>query len=276
MKLMRVLKKVYCEPWLIRPDMHLQLSEIVGRHVRNDVKAIEDAENALPEIEPLKAEIIDGMAVIPIHGVIGKRVGMLEKTSGVTDIDEVSRLFDEVMADPSIKGVLFDIDSPGGTVGGVMEFAENIRASRDDKPIHAFSDGDMCSAAYWIGSQADTVTATASSSIGSVGVYLPLLDSSRRYEMEGLKVDVIKAGDLKAIGVPGTALTDQQRAHLQEQVDFIYSRFKSAVIDGRREYISDEFMQGQSLYADQSKKTKLIDDVVSGRASALDILHKSL
>lgn len=277
MKLIRVLKKVYCEPWLIRADMHAKLSAIVGRHVCGNEAEIKASEMEMPEPEELKATITDdGIAIIPIMGVIGKRVGMLEKTSGVTDIDEISRLFDGVMADPTVKAIMLDIDSPGGTVGGVMEFAESIRQSRDDKPIHAMTDGDMDSAAYWIGSQADTVTATQSASVGSIGVYLPMLDASRAYEMQGYKVELFKSGDLKGIGVPGTSLSDDQRAHLQSQVDYLFGQFKSAVIDGRRELINDNFMQGQALYAAQAREAKLIDDIVQSKAQALDILRKSL
>jgi signal peptide peptidase SppA len=220
--------------------------------------------------------MINGIAVIPVQGMIGKRVGALEKTSGVTDIDEVSALFNVAMADSSVRGVLFDIDSPGGTVGGVMELAENIRFSRNEKPVWAFTEGDMDSAAYWIGSAASHIAATKSASVGSIGVYLPLLDSTRAFEMAGYKQEVIKSGNLKAIGVPGTPLADDQRAYLQSQVDFLYAQFKAAVIEGRGRNVPDEAMQGQAFYTEQAQGFGLVDDVVSGINDCLDGMNKIL
>ena len=280
MRLLRILNAVHCEPWLVRPAYHAQIAEIVRLHAIGNEAQIQANIAALniDASEPAKLEIQrrGEVAVIPIHGMIGKRVGMLEKTSGVTDIDEVSALFDVAMAEPMYKAVLFDIDSPGGTVGGVMEFAENIRFSRSEKPIWAFTDGDMDSAAYWIGSACGHIAATKSAAVGSIGVYLPMLDQSRAYEMAGLKREVIKAGDLKAIGVPGTAITDEQRAHLQAQVDYLYAQFKGAVVEGRGRAIADEAMQGQAFYATQARECGLIDDVVASMQDCLDGLNSVL
>jgi signal peptide peptidase SppA len=278
MKLMRVLQKVYCEPWLIRPDFHARIADIVKLHAAGNEAQIK-ANLAMmgldiEEPEDIECEMIGAVAVLPIQGVIGKRVGMLQKTSGVTDIDEVSALFNSTMADPSVKAILLDIDSPGGTVGGVMEFAELIRDCRSDKPVWAFTDGDMDSAAYWIGSACGHIAATSSACVGSIGVYLPLIDQSRAYEMAGYKAEVIKAGELKAIGVPGTSLTSEQRAHLQSQVDYLCDMFKASVNEGRGKTIDPSFMQGQALYAPQALAAGLIDDVVSNRQEVIDGLNK--
>jgi signal peptide peptidase SppA len=279
MKLMRVLNEVHCKPWLIREDVHCRIAEIVQMHVAGDTERINAAVKALglietDEPEPLESQNIDGISIIPIRGVIGRRVGMLEKTSGVTDIEEISALLDVSMADTAVRGIILDIDSPGGTVAGVMELAENIRFSRKDKPIWAFTSGDMDSAAYWIGSAASHISATPSASVGSIGVYLPWMDQTKRYEIAGVKVDVIKAGRLKGMGVPGTALNEEQRAYLQSQVDYLRDQFKGAVIDGRERMIDDETMQGQAFYAAQALERGLIDDICGTMHELIDAINR--
>ncbi|WP_172682970.1 S49 family peptidase [Verrucomicrobium spinosum] len=79
---------------------------------------------------------------------------------------------------------------------------------------------------YWLASQADVIAAAPSSCIGSIGVYMALLDETRALEMEGYTVNLIKAGKHKAMGASFQKLTDEERAIFQGQVDSIYADFK--------------------------------------------------
>ena len=262
-RLSHILHAVYCEPWLITSQMHRQICDIVMQHITGEAHQAGGIAS-LFEDEP-KEDILrltdEGTAILAINGVIGKRVSALEKSSGMVDIDELSEAFDVAMADSNVTGIILDISSPGGTVTGVPELASKIQEARSEKPSVAVTDTMAASAAYWIGSQAWSFVASESAVVGSVGVYMSVLDESRAYEMAGYKQDVIKAGTMKGAGIPGTSLSSEQRDQFQGEVDYIHAQFKAAVRTGRGRDISDESMQGQDFYAEQAVELGLINAI---------------
>jgi ClpP class serine protease len=78
-------------------------------------------------------------------------------------------------------------------------------------------------------------------------------------EMQGIKVDVIKAGKFKGAGIPGTSLSEDQRTMLQDRVNYIHSEFKGDVKAMRS--VRDEDMEGQDFFAPLALRAKLIDDI---------------
>lgn len=250
---------VYCEPWLIRPAMHATIANILAAHVSGEAhKAGGIAELfGIEENEEPMCTMDGDVAVISVDGVIGKRVSALEKSSGTVDVDDVAAALRTAYEDPAVRGIVLDINSPGGTVTGVPELGSLVAAA--PKRVVAYTDTMAASAAYWIGSQAEAFVASPSATVGSVGVYLALLDESRAYELAGYRKEVIKSGRIKGIGVPGTALTDEQRTHLQAVTDALHAQFKAAVRAGRGD-VSDDDMQGQDFYADAGQRAGLIDE----------------
>ena len=262
MKLERILREVYSEPWLIRPQMHATICAIVEAHVNGtaDHKAIAAEFEDQEEVE---LQMRDEVAVVPVHGVIGKGVSALEKSSGVTDVRDVEKMLSFCRQEQGISAVVLDINSPGGTVAGVPELADSIMALTADKPVFAHVDEMACSAAYWLASQCKMIAMDQSAIVGSIGVYLPIADQSERYRQQGVKMEIIKGGKFKGMGIPGTSLTDEQREQLQSRVDYIYGQFKAAVRRGRGKEVSDEDMQGQDFFGEQAKEAGLVDAIMS-------------
>jgi protease-4 len=275
--LARIQAALYCEPWLIRPEVHVKISEIVAKHVSGDAHAaggiaslFQDEEDDRDMCEVLNEE--SRVWCIHIDGILGKRVGQLEKSSGVTDVDEISENFATLVNDPNVTGIVLDISSPGGTVTGTPELADEIYAARSAKPIIAYTDTMCASAAYWLAAQAHVIIASPSAVVGSVGVYLALLDASRAYEMAGLTMEVIKAGKYKGAGIQGTKLTDAQRELLQARVDALHARFKESVMRGHPN-IKPEHMQGQDMYAEEARGCGMVDIVNGNIRSAADVVQ---
>ncbi len=183
-----------------------------------------------------------GTFVIPIVGMIGKGLSPLDAI-GAADVEKIDDQIDEALA-ANPKRILFHINSDGGTVDGVDELADKIRSLPVD--TIAFSSGSMNSAAYWIGSAANRVVVSPSSSIGSVGVYLTLLDQSAQAKANGLEVKVFKSGQFKGIGIPGTSTTPEQDDYLQREVDALAETFKASV-KMKRKLVQDSDLQGQSM-----------------------------
>jgi len=210
----------------------------------------------------------DGTGVIPIAGVIGKGLSPLEKMTGAVDVSDISETIDDYAMNPQVTRIAFQVSSPGGTVTGVEELANKVRNIA--KPTMSYSDTEMASAAYWIAAAADKVVASPSSTIGSIGVYMVVADYSEAAKAEGIKMIVIKAGQHKAIGVPGAEVTEDQQDHLQEGVDEIWGDFKAAVLKTRK-MVKASDMEGQVFSGKQAAQRNLVTGLADSFNEAVEM-----
>ena len=246
------------EPMLIDPARASEFADVkVG--IVDQVQALFGS--------PDKPSVVNGYGIVPLKGVIGKGLLPIEKMMGAADLNEFTDSVRAMAADPSVHTIVLDVSSPGGTVTGVEEAAGVVRSA--GKPTIAFTDTEMASAAYWIGASADRVVATPSATVGSIGVYMAFADTSKMYESAGVKVEVIKSGDLKAAGLDGTSLSDAQRNDLQAQVDEIHAEFKAS-IRSKRALVNDNAMRGQVFSGRAAAKQGLVTGLVSGLG---DVIH---
>lgn len=210
------------------------------------------------------------VGVVKLNGIIDKNLTQFEMDCyGGYDLADFDHALQVAAADPRVECIVLAINSPGGSVTGVPESAARVAALTAKKEVHAFVDGQACSAAYYIASQADHIAAAPSAVLGSVGVYMALLDETRALEMEGYKVELIKAGKFKAMGASFKPLTDEERAMLQESVDEIHRSFRTAVKSGRRaptergghQTVTDAVMEGQWFDGKASLQHRLVDEL---------------
>lgn len=213
-------------------------------------------------------------AILPIHGVISKNISEMESLCGCCDIQDVEEMLEECERDPLITTIILDIDSPGGTSVGVPELANRIKNCSKD--VISFTSNEACSAAYWLGSQANVgFYATPSSTVGSVGVYICFNDISKMFEMEGVKAEVIKSGIFKGAGIQGTSLDDNQRSMLQAEVIDIHNDFKIAV-KAVRSFVEDSSMEGQCFSGKRGAEAGLVTGLVNGFDELMESLNKQV
>lgn len=194
----------------------------------------ESARMALhPATERATARKPGAVAVIPVRGIITNRRTFMEMIGYATSTELLSRRIRAAVADPEVKAVILDIDSPGGTVPGVPELADEIFNLRGDKPIVAQVNAVAASAAYWIASATDQIAAPPASYTGSIGVFSIHVDETAALEAEGLKVSVMASTDDKVEDMPFLPLSDDARAYLQARVDEFDRMFTDAVARGR-------------------------------------------
>lgn len=210
------------------------------------------------------------VGVIPVVGVIGEGLSPIERIMGATDVNDISAALDAFAKMPEVQTVVFDVNSPGGTVTGVPELADKIAAY--SKPTVAFAKKAL-SAAYWIGSAADRVVTTTSGKVGSIGVYVAVDDVSKQKAAMGVTTKVIKAGKHKAIGHPGTSMSADDEALIQESVDNTHEMFKSSVLR-KRKNASLSAMEGQTLDAKQGVSAGLVTGMVPSFASLIESLNR--
>jgi signal peptide peptidase SppA len=197
----------------------------------------------------------DGTGVIPIVGPIGKGLAPIERMTGAVDVNDIAETIDDYATNPQVTRIAFQVSSPGGTVTGVEELANKVRNIA--KPTMAYTDSEMASAAYWVASAADKVVASPSSTVGSIGVYMTVADMTEMAKAQGIKMVVIKSGKFKGAGIPGTSLSDEQIANLQDSVDAIHADFKASVLQTRK-LVKAEDMEGQVFSGKQAAQRNLV------------------
>jgi protease-4 len=258
----RIISKVYNEPWCITPAKHRAIQRALEYKLAGmPMPGMPEPEDGDPEDEEMTVSNMGGVAVIPIHGILGKHLSGMEMMCGGCSVDSVCGMIESACDDELCKAIVLDINSPGGTVTGIPELANCIAECATEKPVYAFTDSECCSAAYWLASQCTAIYATPSSSVGSIGVYVALLDESRALEDAGIKVNAISAGKWKLSGAPFRPLSEDERAMFQAGVDKTYAAFKAAVTSKRQ--CADEVMQGQSFDGDDAVTAGLVDGLVN-------------
>jgi signal peptide peptidase SppA len=206
------------------------------------------------------------IAVLPLFGTIAHRMGMFSDMSGGTSTERFQQYLRSAVGDPTVKSIVIDIDSPGGTVNGVPELADEIYQARDVKPVVAIANSQAASAAYYLASQASDVVAIPSGEVGSIGVFAAHEDISKAAENQGVKVSLISAGKYKTEANPFEPLSEEARAALQDKVNNFYDMFVNAVARGRNtspDAVRNGMGQGRMLQAEQARRTGMVDRVAT-------------
>lgn len=265
MRLPRLHQKIYCEPWFITPSGYRAVRSVFeSKLIRSKCKEGDGEEDYSMFVNSRKEMEIDGngIATIDICGTLGKGLSGIEKCCGATDYEDIE---DDIEAaiEANVRGIFFEIDSPGGQCTGNGEVADMIQSLRGKIPMIAYTDDMMCSAAYNIGVSCDYVFASQSATVGSIGTIVPFVDESGMWEMEGIKFDPVTnaAGDLKSTMMGPSIGTDAQRAYLQQYVEDAFAQFRGNVLRNRR--VADEFMRGQAFLAPRALEANLIDGILT-------------
>lgn len=128
----------------------------------------------------------NGVAILPIVGSLVNRGAWIGASSGLVSYEGIAAQLREAEADPDVRAVLLDIDSPGGEATGMFAAAKLVSAVNKTKPVVAFVNDVAASAAYGIASAASEIIVSPTSMVGSIGVVLTHLDRSGELEDRGV------------------------------------------------------------------------------------------
>lgn len=261
---------VLTSPWAIQKEKLQEISGIYASHLRGekiDIKAIEAAAGQPFDNQPQGYEIVDGVALIPIDGVMAKKMNLFSRISGGASTELIGRDFQEALSDDDVHSIILVIDSPGGTVDGTANLSELIYNARGDKPIISFADDLMASAAYWAGSAADQVYVSSdTTAVGSIGVVSTHVDYSEQLKERGVKVTEIYAGKYKRIASEYKPLSKEGRETMQDHVDYLYSVFVGTVAKHRgvdEKTVLDNMADGRLFIGQQAVDAGLVDGVTT-------------
>ena len=261
---------VLTNPWAIVPEKLYEIQEIYSTHLRGekiDVATIEAKTGKPLENQARSYDVVNDMAVISLHGVTAKRMNLFTRISGGVSTELAGRDITEALNDPDIKGIVLDIDSPGGTVDGTLELANIIFEGRDKKPIVTHSDGMIGSAAYWIGSAAHEVYISGDTiQTGSIGVVAAHVDYSQYEKKLGIKTTEIYAGTYKRMASQYKPLSKEGKEMIQERVDYLYTVFVDNIARHRgvsSDTVLKNMADGKVFIGEQGISAGLVDGVSS-------------
>jgi ClpP class serine protease len=253
-------------PWYIDPDQlglyenraaELDWATFAQRHAdkiekHGDPDDVAETVDQLPRQEspggvgtgaPVKPYHVTpgGVAVIRINGPTTKYTTSFQDMFGGTSTIRTERLVRLADNDPDVRAKALHIeDAPGGTVAGAYELRDALRASAKRKPFAVHIDGQCTSAAYLFAAAAASnggrITAYDTSFVGNIGTRAHLDDTSEAFAKAGVKRITFTGNNarFKAAGMPGTVITDDQRAEMQKHVDNLNNLFITSVAEDRK------------------------------------------
>lgn len=223
-------------PWAMLPERLEQLLAIASRQHETSPEALE-AYRSTHIKDSQRASRRDDTGILYVDGPLFKRANLFVELSGATSYEILRRDLQILMDDPTIRSVMFMIDSPGGEANGCDELAAAIYGFRGKKPMTAYVSGQACSAAYWIASAADRIVVSDAAVLGSIGVVLGVTDTSGADEKRGVrKIEFVSS---QSPGKRPDISTDAGRARIQKMVDDMAGVFVSAVARNRKVSVQD-------------------------------------
>lgn len=261
--------------WAIEPDKLREIQAIYATHLRGekiDVAALEArmgrplaSEQQQYSVEP------GGVAVLRMSGVIAPKANLFMQISGGMSTQMATKQLESAAADPRVRSAVLALDTPGGNVIGTPEMAAAVHELAKIKPIVTHSDGALASAGYWIGSAANAVYISGPTvQVGSIGVVV-----DRSYNpASSSREESIVAGRYKRLSKSNEPLSDEARAIVQADVDYVYSLFVDQVAayrDTTSEQVLERMADGRVFRGQQAIDAGLVDGVLT-----LDALVESM
>lgn len=259
---------VLTSPWAIMPEKLREIQAVYSSHFRGekiDIEAIEARLGRPLANEQQDYEIRDnGVAVLPISGVISNKANMFTRVSGGASAQLLQQQVESMRADPMVRAVVIDMDSPGGNVLGIPALASSIKALAAEKPTVTCCTGTMASAGYWLGSASNAVYISGLTDyVGSIGVVATHAYDPRTATKQTTE---ITAGKYKRMGSESAPLSAEGKAYIQSQVDEIYRVFVETVAQNRKvsaDQVLEHMADGRIFIGQQAIDAGLVDGVAT-------------
>lgn len=258
----RIATRIFGAPLLVLPERAFAIADVFNKYVTGEHKlhAMEDhqeTEQQRAEREQARRQVAyagiqlqnkpekpyaltaSGIALLPVIGTLVQRGSWMDAESGLQSYDNVASLLERSMSDPDVRAILFEVDSPGGEVGGLFDLAGRIRAASKKKPIWSSAVESAYSAGYAILASGEHAYAALTGGVGSIGALMLHVDQSKRDSMMGYAYTYIASGTKKAEGNPHEPLSKGMLAWAQNEVNRTGELFARTVASYRSIQVED-------------------------------------
>ena len=263
-----ILSALQGRQWAMTPEAMTGLLRAVDGSIGDDdysvfhgaepgtVEAITENMGSPPANDPDNdyVRIKGSVGTLLIDGPIVPRSSRSWKSSGINSIQQLSAGLRLLEANEDIEDIVLFMDTPGGAVTGLSDFAEQVATSMKRTTAYIF--GACASAGYFIASQADYIVSANSGMIGSIGTILGL---KKRDD------DMIEIVSSQSPNKNADPESKEGKAQYQEIVNDHASIFIDAVASGRgvdSKTVLKDFGQGAMLIAAKAQAAGMIDSIM--------------
>lgn len=174
-------------------------------------------------------------AVVDISGMIAD--------GSKTNADSIIKGLKAAVEAKGTRGIILDMNTPGGTpvqAAYIYEEIREIKKAHPKLPVFAVV-SDLCaSGGYYIAAAADKIFVNPSSIVGSIGVIMNGFGFVGTMEKLGVERRALTAGDHKALLDPFSPVNPTEKAHIQKVLDSIHLQFVAAVREGRGNRLKEQ------------------------------------
>ncbi len=263
---MRIWNRIAGEPWAITETALHTILEIAARENESPQAVAAKLGRNLQNTYSVTER--DGVAIIPVTGPLFRYANLFTMISGASSYELIARDFTTALENPQIKGIILDIDSPGGEVNGVSELSNMVFAARGKKPVVAYASGDAASGAYWIASAADEIVVSETSALGSIGVVGMYQGKS------GKSAEAVEIVSSQSPHKRLDPTTDDGRSRLQIRIDSMADVFIETIARNRN--VSAENVQNHYGGGDVMIGAKAVSAGLADRIGSLEGLIAEL
>lgn len=166
--------------------------------------------------------------------------------------------------DPTTKGVILAVNSPGGSVYVSEQIAKEIKNLKEKEiPVYSVMAEMAASGGYYVSAPTDRIYASNETLTGSIGVIMQMYSLEGLFEKYGIKEQNITSGKMKDAGSPGRDLSAEEKKYFQDLIDSAYKRFVKLVSEGRNmsEDEVKKIADGRVYDGEQALKNGLVDKI---------------
>ncbi|MDO4671171.1 MAG: signal peptide peptidase SppA [Aerococcus sp.] len=244
-----------------------------------------EQEDALSSLVDRQARVIRSgdksqrIVVLPIEGTItsNSSAAGLFGSGDIYNQQSLLKAIERIKKDDTVKGLILDVDSPGGETYASVEMYDALKELKEEKqiPIYVNMKSTAASGAYLISMVSDKIYAHPETITGSIGVIMESMNYKKFLEDHGIKYDVYKSGNQKDMGAPFKDASDEDKKIFQSLIDESYNRFVDIVAEGRHMKADEvkKLADGRIYTASQAKSNGLVDEI-GDRDAAIDALMK--
>ncbi|EKD9001649.1 S49 family peptidase [Salmonella enterica] len=221
-------------------------------------------------------QVVNGIAVLPVTGTLVHKLGGMRPFSGMTGYDGVTARLQQAVSDPEVKGILLDIDSPGGQAAGAFDCADMIYRMREHKPVWALANETACSAAMLLAAACSHRLVTQTSRMGSIGVVMAHTSYAEKLKQEGIDITLIYSGAHKADLTPSQKLPESVHADYQQRMDEARKMFAEKVARYTGLSVDAVMATEAAVYDGQAIITTGLADGMVNAADAIGVMAEAI
>lgn len=223
--------------------------------------------DTLEEVVLIKSPVKDKILMLDVTGIISTSLnpGLFSKESDI--LSKVYYRLEKASEDKNVKAIILRLDTPGGEVTASDIIYNEILKFKEKRsiPVVGLMMGVAASGGFYIASACDFIIAHPSTITGSIGVISIFPNLEELFSKIGIKVNVIKSGEMKDSGSAFRDMTEEEKEVFQDVVNELYAKFLDVVHQKRKDTLSlDELKKiadGRIYTASQAYDLKLIDEI---------------